>query len=221
MEEFVLEAEPRALRGSKAARRLRESGRLPANIYGLGAENLLVSLDAKTFQKFFSAGHSFATIRIGDRTEYGVVKEVQYDAFGSQILHVDFVRVRQDQEVEIEVGIETVGTPAGVVAGGVLSFPVQSLRIACLPADAPEKYVLPIESLEIGHVIRLKDLVPPPRCRFVGDPETVVVGVLHRREEVPVAAPAEAAAEEPEVIGKKKEAPEEPEAPETKKGPPA
>lgn len=217
MEEFVLEAEPRVATGSKAARRLRQSGRLPANIYGLGAENLCVSLDAKAFQKFFSQGHSFATIRIGDRLETGVVKEVQYDTFGTEILHVDFVRVRQDQEVEIEVAIETVGTPAGVVSGGILSFPVQSLRIACLPKDAPEKYVLPIETLQIGHVIRLKDLTPPPRCRFVGDPETVIVGVLHRREEVAAAAPAEAAPEEPEVIGKKKEEPEEPEAPEAKK----
>lgn len=204
MEEIILVAEPRAEKGSKAARRLRAAGRIPANVYGLGEENLAVSLDAKEFAKFFAGGHSFATIRLGDRLEKGVVKEVQYDAFGSQLLHVDFARVRQDQEVEIEIAVETVGTPAGVVKGGVLSFPVQSLKIACLPADAPERYLLPVESLEVGQALRLKDLAPPPKCRFVGDPETVIIGVLHRREEVAAPAPAAEAPAEPEVIGRKK-----------------
>jgi large subunit ribosomal protein L25 len=167
-------------------------------------------LDAKTFQKFLGEGHRIASIQIGDKTEQGLVREVQYDALGSQMLHVDFTRIRQDQEVEIEVPVETVGVPKGVSAGGILSFPVQELLIAGLPGDVPESYQIEIESLEVGQHIRLKDLVPPPKCTFQGDPDTVILAVDAKRgaEEVP-AAPAEGEPTQPEVISRKKESEEE------------
>jgi len=168
MQENILTAEPRAERGTRNARRLRQQGRLPANIYGLGGENVLVTLDAKAFGKFFSEGHRMATIQIGDVVEQGVIKEVQLDPLGSELVHVDFERIRQDQAIEVEVPIELVGVAKGVAGGGILSFAVQDLLIFGLPRDLPERYRINVESLETGSSIRLKDLTPPENCKILG-----------------------------------------------------
>lgn len=202
MEETVLTAEPRTEFGTRVARRIRKEGKLPANIYGQNGENVQVCLDTAVFEKFLHAGHRIATIAVGKKKEHGLVREVQYDALGSTILHVDFTRVRIDQEVEVAVPIETLGVAKGTASGGVLTFPVQEFLARGLPRDVPESYTLNIESLEAGQFIRLKDLTPPPNCTILGDPETVIIGVQVKRAEE---GEEEAAAEEPEVIGKKKE----------------
>ena len=204
MAEFVLKAEPRTEFGTRNARRLRQKGRIPGNLYGHGTENLLVSVDAREFSKLMEAGHRILSIQMGPKRERSVVKEIQYDALGTGIVHVDFSRIRSDEKIEVLVPIETVGVPKGVTSGGVLSFQVQSVTVSALPDDLPEKYRLNIEGLEIGQMLRLKDLVPPPQCAFLGDPDTVVVAVVEKREEV-VAAPVEVAPTQPEVIGEKKE----------------
>lgn len=217
MEEIVLKAEPRTELGTRSARRLRRGGRLPANIYGHKEENVLLTIDAKEFSRFLEAGHRIVSIHFGQKSERGVVKEVQYDAFGTTPVHADFTRIRSDEKIEVEVPVEPIGVPKGVSGGGVLMFPVQELLVSGLPADIPQRYQVNIESLEIGQFLRLKDLAPPPKCAFVGDADTVVIAVTQKREEIPVAAPVEGVPAQPEVIGKKKEEPEEGEEPEAKK----
>ena len=201
--------------GTRAARRLRKEGLLPANLYGQEQENILISVDAKTFNRMFDEGHRILALKMGNRTEHGLIKEVQYDAFGSTVIHVDFTRIRRDQAVEIEVPVEIVGVAKGVASGGTLSFPVQELLISGLPGDIPEHFPVNIDSLDVGQFIRLKDLEPPPKCRIIGDPELVILGVTQKRAEAVPEAAVEEEAAQPEVIGRKKE--EEEEAPEKEK----
>lgn len=208
MEENVLTAETRVDRGTRSVRRLRAAGRLPANIYGLGGENIILTLDAKAFGKFYREGHRMATIKLGSLIEHGVVKEVQLDPLGSELLHVDFERISEDQAIEVEVPIELVGVAKGVVSGGILSFAVQDLLVSGLPGDLPERFRINVESLETGSSIRLKDLTPPAQCRILGDPDTVIVGVLAKKEEA-AAAPTVEQPAQPEVITRKKEETEE------------
>jgi large subunit ribosomal protein L25 len=216
-DQIVLKAQPRTDMGTRAARRIRRSGLIPANIYGHKEEQLLVTVDAKELTKFLDAGHRFATLRVGDKDQRSVVKEVQYDALGARLIHVDFTRISRDEKLRVEVPVEAVGVPKGTAAGGVLVFPLKELLVEGLPDDIPEHYAVNIEALEVGQSIRVKDLQPPANCIFVVDPESVVLMVAQQREEVPT-APAEVQPAQPEVIGKKKEElPEEGEAPEAKK----
>jgi len=206
MEQFVLSAEARTEFGSRASELLRKRGRVPGNIYGHKEANVFVSLDLKEFSKFLGAGHRFVTIRVGAKDEPSVVKEVQYDHMGSTIIHVDLTRVSRDEKVQVEVPIETLGIPKGLSAGGVLEFPLKEVLVSGFPQDLPERITVNIESLELGHAIRLKDLAPPANCTFVGDPERVVLTVVHQKIEAPVvAAPVEGAPVQPEVITRKKE----------------
>ena len=206
MEKIVFQAEPRKDVGTRAARRIRARGLLPANIYGHGDAQILISIDAKEFTKFLDAGHRIATVRVNGKEERSVVKEVQYDALGSALIHVDFTRISRDEKIQMSVPVETIGSPKGLSAGGVLVFPLKELDITGLPDDIPEHFPINIEALEIGQSIRLKDLTAPAKCEFVADPESVVIMIAHPREEAPL-APVESAPAQPEVIGKKKEEP--------------
>ena len=205
MDEFVLGAETRTEFGSRAAGRLRGSGRLPANIYGHNEPNVHCSLDAKQFARFLNAGHRILAIRIGDKEEHGVVKQVQYDALGSDIVHVDFTRISRDEEIEVEVPVELIGVPKGVSSGGVLSFTRKEILVRGFPQDIPESLPLDVQSLEMGQAIRIKDLAPVTNCQFVENEELVVVMVaIPRGTEEPVEG-AEAGPSEPEVITQKKD----------------
>jgi len=203
MDSFVLDAEPRSEMGSRAARRLRADGLLPANIYGHKEDNVLVCLDAKAFRLFFEGGHRILTLRLGAKSERNVVKAVQYDSMGSHILHVDFTRISEHERLEMEVPVEQIGIPKGVASGGVLEFPLKDVLVSG-PADAiPEHIMINVEALDLGQAIRIKDLPVPDQCSFVQDSEQVVLHITASRatEETDV---AEGDASQPEVIGKPK-----------------
>jgi large subunit ribosomal protein L25 len=217
MEKFVLAAEPRSQFGSRAAKRLREKGLLPANVYGHKQENLLVSLNAKEFSRFLEAGHRILTVRVGGKDESAVVREVQYDAYGSSLVHVDFTRVSMDERIQMAVAVAPIGVAKGVASGGVLEFPLKEVLVSGLPGEIPEALEVNIEKLELGSAIRIKDLAAPAGCQFVQDPELVVIHVTVPRTEAPPPV-VEAEPTQPELIAKRKE--EEPEVPavEEKKG---
>lgn len=217
MEKFILTAEPRAEFGSRAAKRLREGGHLPANVYGHKEENLLVSLNTKEFSRFLEAGHRILTIRVDGKEERAVVREVQYDALGSSLVHVDFTRISMDERIQMAVPVEPIGVAKGITSGGVLEFPLKEVLVSGLPDEIPEGIQVNIEKLELGQAIRIKDLTTPAGCQLVQDAELVVIHVTVPRAEVPPPV-AEGEPTQPELIAKKKE--EEPEVPATeeKKG---
>ncbi len=208
MEEFVLKADPRNEFGSRAARRLRASGGLPANIYGHGEQNLSVILDAKEFGHFFDAGHRIVTINVSGKKETSVIKEVQYDAIGAALLHVDFNRVSKDEAITIEVPVETVGTAKGVAGGGILETPLKGVRLEGLADKIPERLEVTIDEMQVGDTIRVRDLTLPEGCRVLDQEDLVVVAVTTTSVESEVDV-GEAATSEPEFIGRKKD--EEPE----------
>ena len=205
MDEITLTAEVRSDYGRKAANGFRADGLLPANIYGLGKENITVTLDNKEFSRIFMAGHRIFTLDVGGNKEQGVVKEVQYDALGSDLLHVDFTRIDIHQKITLEVAIEVIGT----VATGVLDVPMKEIKVESLPAGFPSSISINVMELKIGDVLRVADLEAPEGCTFAEDPEALVAQVaapLEEEEEVVAEEGVEGeGAEEPEVIGKPQE----------------
>jgi large subunit ribosomal protein L25 len=221
MAKFNLEAAPRAETGSKAMAKLRQTGRLPANIYGHKKGNRLVSFDAKEISAFIRAGHRFLTVTVEGAEENGMLKEVQYSSHGTEVIHVDIARIDIHEKITAPVRIETLGIAKGIAAGGTLDLTKREVLLEGPASALPEKIQVNIEALELGHSIRIKDLKPVPECRFVDDVEQVIVSVLLKQLEEVAPAGAVAAPELPEVIGKKKEEGEEgeaaPEKPEGKK----
>lgn len=203
MEELFLNAEMRAELGSRAATALRASGRLPANLYGQSGGNVHFTLDRKEFTRFLEAGHRMAELRIGSAVEHGVVKEVQYDGLGSSIVHVDFTRVSRDVAIEVEVPVALAGVPKGVAAGGSLNVTRHEVLVRGLPHDLPESVALNVEDLDLGQVVRIRDMPEIPSCEYAEDDEMVVVMVAAPKGTT--AEELEEGPSEPEVIGQKTE----------------
>ncbi|MEE3298567.1 MAG: 50S ribosomal protein L25 [Planctomycetota bacterium] len=202
MDEITLNTQMRSDYGRKAAKEYRAAGLLPANIYGLGKENLTVTIDRKEFSQIFMAGHRIFTLEVGEDKEQGVIKEVQYDALGSELLHVDFSRIDIHQKITLEVAIEVIGT----VANGALDVPMKEIKVESLPTSFPSSITINVVEMKIGDVLRVSDLEAPEGCSFAEEPDALVAQVSAIEEEEAEVSAEEgeegADADEPEVIGK-------------------
>ena len=133
-----------------------------------------------------------------------MIRDVQWDHMGKEILHVDFTRVAVDERIIVTVPLELRGTAPGVTAGGVLDQPIHTLSVECLAISIPDSIRVPIGELQIDGVIHVRDLVLPPGVKAMADPDAIVVHVTQKMEEpeaaaAPVEVPEQA---EPEVIGR-------------------
>ena len=199
MPEHVLHAEARSDHGTKAARRVRRSGRLPAVLYGHEEAAQSLAVPYEDFEAVLHAGTRMVDLEMEGATQKVLIKEVQHDPLGDRLLHVDFVRVAMDERVEIEVPLEVHGTAAGVKAGGTLDVLLHEVTIECLPGDIPEVIRVRVTDLEINDTIHLGDVPLPEGVRLLDEPETPVVVVHPPKAEEEAAAPEEGPTA-PEVI---------------------
>src|ERR671912_1350795 len=108
-----LKAEPRSALGSRANKRLRDGGFIPGVLYGHKEAVVPVTLPKKELSTHLSRGAHVFDLSLDGKTEKVLVKEVQYDHLGIEVIHVDFARVSADERVEVTVPLELKGTPAG------------------------------------------------------------------------------------------------------------
>lgn len=203
MDIHVLRVERREVKGSASVRRLRRQGKVPGILYGHGEEVLMLSLPAEAFHELLETGHHLVTLDVAGKQERALVKEVQFDTWGREILHVDFSRVALDETVTIPVEVAAHGTPKAVLAGAVLEQPLHALDVECKADHIPDQIVVEVADLEPGAMLHVRDLQLPEGVRAIAEPETIVFVLREAREEEEVEAPApEATAEEPEVIGR-------------------
>ena len=208
MDRATLAATKRQEIGTHAARRLRRQGLVPAVLYGRQRDTVHLSVPQKEFERLFHGGARLLDIEIGGTLEPVLIQDLQYDALGDHILHVDFTRVAMDEAITVTVPLELHGMPKGVTEGGTLEQGLMDIEVSCLPGDIPERIRIEVAHLEIGDTIHLGDLVGPPGVEFVGEDETPVVSVhapqeLEEPEEA--AETQETLGTEPEIIGREAE----------------
>lgn len=208
-ESVVLVAEERKGNGSRGARRLRRAGKIPAVVYGHKEATVSVSLGADELSKAIRQGARVIDLKLGDTLQKALIRELQWDALGHDILHADFARVSADERITLDVRVEIRGTAAGVTAGGVLVQQIHSLHIECPVIAVPESIRVNVADLQIDQALHVRELVLPEGVVCKNDPEAIVVAVAQKVVEAepaaPGAAPAAGEQAEPEVIGKKKE----------------
>ena len=200
-------AEPRSALGSRANKRLRDTGKVPGVVYGHKEAVVPVSLPKKELVNHLNHGTHVFDLSLDGKAEKVLVKEVQYDHLGIEVLHVDFARVSADERVEVTVPLVLKGEPAGEADGGVLQQIVSELEIECLVTDIPHEIVHNVSEMKLDDVLHIKELKLPPGVKALQDEDLVVAQVKAIEEET--AAPAEEGAAEPEVIGRKPEEGEE------------
>jgi large subunit ribosomal protein L25 len=189
--------------GSRANQRLRNSGLLPGVIYGHKQAVVPVTLPRKEVANHIHHGAHLFSLAVGGLKETVLIKEVQYDHLGIEVLHVDFARVDLNEKVKITVPLELKGTPKGEADGGVLQQVLAELEIECLVTDIPDIIRHNVSELALNSVLHVKELTLPPNVKVLQDGEQIVATVREIVEQI--ATPAEGETAEPEVIGRKAE----------------
>ena len=191
----TLVAEPREKAGSSVSRRLRTAGRVPVNVFGHGEANANLSVDAHELDLALHTAAQVFMLKQGQSEQACLVRNVQYDTFGQQVLHVDFARVDLSEEVEVEVELAFIGFAKGVADGGTLAVQHPALWVKCRADSIPERIEVDVTGVEVGHALHAREIVLPAGVRLdthkMGE-EAQIVGVVAAHIEVaPVAAAAE------------------------------
>jgi len=191
MEQVTLRGDAGRIHGSRPSRRLRRDGRVPAVVYGHGLQALPVAVDR---HDLYVALHTEAglnaliNLQVQGEEYLTVAREVQRHPVRGDIVHLDFIRISLDENIEAEVPIEFVGIPVGVrETKGIVETPHSSVVVSALPTDIPSHITVDITELRIGDFARVSDLPELPGVTYVSDPATLLVMVT-----VPAAAQVEA-----------------------------
>ena len=194
--------------GSRANKKLRDAGLLPGVVYGHKEAVVPVTLPRKEVVTHLNHGAHLFDLNLDGKSEKVLVKEVQYDHLGTEVIHVDFARVSLDEKVKVTVPLELKGTPKGAADGGVLQQIIARIEVECLVTEIPEIVRHNVAEMALNDVLHLNQLKLPAGVRLLQDGELIVATVREILEvvETPV---AEGEAAEPEVIGRKVEEGEE------------
>jgi large subunit ribosomal protein L25 len=171
---LVLQAELRERIGSKASAAVRKRGRIPCIVYGHKQEPVAISVDAHDFLEGVHHGHRLMDITVNGATEKMLIKELQYDHLGRDVVHVDLIRVDVTEMIEVSVPVELKGVAKGVADGGIVESNTDHLDIECLAINIPESIVVSIKDLGVGESIKAADVKLPEGVKLVSSPETIV-----------------------------------------------
>lgn len=201
----VISVETRKETGSRAARRLRSEGKIPAVVYGHKEEVLSITVPSERVAYVLRHGaHGLLSLDLSGRQESVIIKDLQWDVFGREVLHVDFARVSRDEKITVEVPIVLKGNAPGTSEGGVLDQPMHVVEIRCSASEIQESIVVSISKLHRGESIHVRDLEVRPGTEILADPDQLVVQVAEPKTDAGEGA-EDAEAAEPELIRREKE----------------
>jgi large subunit ribosomal protein L25 len=203
--QVLLKAEIRDKTGTAWAARTRKSGRIPAVVYGHKQETVAISLDAHDFIEGLSHGTRLLDVQIDAKKEKVLVKEVQYDHLGKDIIHVDLMRVDVTEMVKVAVPIELKGVAKGTHEGGIVEVHTARLEVECRATDIPQSIVVSVKELGVGDAVHASDIELPENVKLASSPGLLLITChLVAETKTTEAIEAEAPAA-PEVITEVKE----------------
>lgn len=203
MEIAKFKAAKRVPGGQHANHRLRQSGELPAVIYGHKEAPEHVSLPLREIEKCLAQAQHVLELDIDGAAKTFLLKDVQYDHLYRTPIHVDLMRVDRNERVHVKVPVHLIGTPKGLAGGGELLTLMTELDVEAPLLAIPDEIRVQIGDLEINGHVYVKELALPEGVTALAAPDDAVCLVRTKKAAVEVAA-VEGAVAEPEVIAKGK-----------------
>jgi large subunit ribosomal protein L25 len=204
----TLQAEPRKTLGKRNTKRLRAGGKVPAVLYGHGQETVSLAIPADQVRAAIRHGARVVQLK-GSVSDNALIRELQYDTFGLEILHIDFARVSEHERVHVKIPLEIRGQAAGVKEGGIIEHLIHEVEIECPVSAIPEKLTINIAALKLDDSMSVGQATLPEGVKILSGADEVAVQCLKPKseeEETAVAGTGESA--EPELIRKEKPAEE-------------
>lgn len=201
MSELLLTAHTGRTTGTRSSRRLRSEGLVPSVVYGLGSDPMSVAVEWPALRKALTtdAGvNALITLDIEGDQQLSIVKDIQRHPTRRDVIHVDFIRIDPNAEVEVEVPLVLTGEARNVTqVSGMVDQTMFTLSVLSKPQDIPTEVTADITELEVNETVTVADVVLPSGVRTEVDPdESVASGVVTRstldamREEEEAAAAA-------------------------------
>ncbi|GAA0383654.1 50S ribosomal protein L25 [Paenibacillus motobuensis] len=161
-------------------KRLRNSGRLPAVVFGAGTDNQNIHLSTKEFGKWIRRGSGgIIELNLENHDSIPVLLEaIQRDPVTQEYIHVDFLRVKKDELVRTKVNIEFAGTPRGTKLGGIVQTQSTFIEIESFPDKIPGSIIVDISHLEIGESIHVGDIELPDGLVLISATNELLVSVV-------------------------------------------
>ena len=200
-------ADQRSQLGTRYAARLRDTGRLPAVIYGHKQDPVHVSIDSREITDLLHHNMHVLEVDFDSKAEPCLIKAVQWNHLGTQILHLDLTRVDLTERVTTSVALRFIGEPVGLKEeGAIMTRPYNTIEVECQVVNIPNSIVVNVAELEITKPMTVADLEMPEGVTCTLEPETILASItIMAEEEEPAEPVAEEAEGEPEVITAKKE----------------
>ena len=199
MADATLIAQRRPAAGKGPAGRVRREGLIPAVVYGLGSDNISVSVSQRELVHILSGGsgmNTLITLNIDGTEELAIARQLQRHPVKGNVIHVDFVRVRADQTIQAEIPVHLTGEAEGAVRGGILEQLVHTLTVEAKPSDFPPSIEYDVAAMEIGSQVYVRDLVVPPGVTVLQNGDDLVAQISAPRvAEAEEGAEGEAAVE--------------------------
>lgn len=185
----VIKAQLRKEFGKGASRQLRRDNRTPAVLYGLDQDPQHVHFDAhEIYMHVRYNANALLKIDVEGTTELALVKDIQRNPLSRIIEHIDFLRVKADQKVDVNVPVIIEGEPAD---GAVAAVELMTLDVAVPANEIPEHILINVEGMADGTTVRVADLQLPKDVEVLIDADEVVVVVSVPKLDVPADEEAE------------------------------
>lgn len=205
MEIASLDARVRTQSGTTKVAKIRAVGEIPAVIYGLGKDNLSLTLPGRVFSDHVWHHHKLFQLDLDDGSkEEAFLQSLQWNNLTDEILHADFLRIDLSKPMHGTVDLIFVGLAKGLAKDGVFESPCSQLKIECLPKDLPESIRVVVNNLDVGDSIHVGDLEIPEGVTVLNDAKELVCQckIKHFGMDAEEEGAEGEAVAEPEVIGK-------------------
>jgi large subunit ribosomal protein L25 len=208
----TLTATARTERGTGVARKLRQTGSVPAVIYGHGREPQSLAINTREIDKLLSqisAASTVIELTVGGTTSKTLIREIQRHPVKRHIVHVDFQQLVAGEKVTVSVPLRFHGVPEGVrVSGGILEETMHQVHLRVDPAQIPDHVDVDVTNLTIGHNLHIRDITLPDGVTVLDEPGATVCLVAAPKAVVEETGAVEAepgvTTAEPELIRKVK-----------------
>ncbi len=183
MDQMVIDATSRKETGKKAAKAIRASGKIPAVVYDEAGKSTIVTVDEVQFNKVWRTitATTLVTLNVDGKKCDAFIRDTEYDIMTDKVLHADFFAVSNKKPVVRTFKMQYTGTPAGVLKGGFMVRHIPEIKVKALPKDLPARVVVDVSAINIGDVLRVKDVDLGKNVTVLTDGEGELVTVAPAR----------------------------------------
>ncbi|HEX9775149.1 MAG TPA: 50S ribosomal protein L25 [Actinomycetota bacterium] len=181
MSEVALSAEIRTQTGKGPARRLRAAGKVPATMYGAGAEPLSLAVDERALRQTLgtSAGlNVLIDLKVDGESHLALARELHKHPVRGSYVHIDFVVVDRYKPITADVPLHIEGESHGVKEGGVIEHHLWNVHVECLPTAVPDRLTVDISNLGIGDSVRVGDIPVTAGVTILTPADEIIASVV-------------------------------------------